>query len=65
MDRFDIRLIGGENDGIIIYTSINSNYPSKIELIPPLILNQGMGLELEVTYTNDTDNDIEYGFFDR
>jgi len=61
MVRFDIKLIGGENDGQIIYTALDWEHPPILELNPPLILENGMGLELEATFNNNTNQEINFG----
>ena len=61
MDRFDVKLIGGPNDGQVIYTALDWEHPPILELNPPLVLEHGMGLKLEATYTNNTNNTISYG----
>ena len=61
MDRFDIKLIGGPNDGQLIYTALDYAHPPILELNPPLVLENGMGLLLEATYTNETNQTINFG----
>ena len=61
MDRFDIKLVGGPNDGRIIYTALDWEHPPILELNPPLVLEQGMGLKLEATFTNETNETIIFG----
>ena len=61
MDKFDVKLIGGLNDNQTIYTALDWEHPPILELNPPLVLQYGMGLKLEVTYTNETNHDITFG----
>mgnify|MGYP003304548579 CR=1 FL=1 len=61
MDRFDVQLVGGPDHDRIVYTALDWEHPPILELNPPLILEQGMGLKLEVTYTNDTNETITFG----
>jgi len=61
MDRFDVKLIGGPNDGQVIYTALDWEHPPILELNPPLVLEHGMGLKLEATYTNETNQSISFG----
>ena len=63
MVRFDVEYIGGELDGQLIYTALDWEHPPILELDPPLVISNGEGLKLIVTYNNFRDQDVEYGFF--
>ena len=61
MDRFDVKMVGGPDHDRIVYTALDWEHPPILELNPPLILEQGMGLKLEATYTNETNETISFG----
>ena len=55
--------IGGNNDGELIYTALDWEHPPILQLDPPLIISDGQGLKLKVTYNNWRNEDVEFGFF--
>ncbi len=63
MTRFDVELVGGNNDGELIYTALDWEHPPILQLDPPLIISDGQGLKLKVTYNNWRNEDVEFGFF--
>ena len=61
MIRFDVKRVGGENDGQLIYTALDWEHPPILELMPPLVLQEGEGLKLETTYFNNSNFTINFG----
>ena len=58
---FQVYIIGGEQDGELVYFSNDWQHPPILELDPPLYLDTDQGLELVATYDNWTDEPIEFG----
>ena len=61
MLEFQVRIIGGDRDGELIYIAYDWEHPPILELDPPLYLNIDQGLELEATYYNWTDDTLKFG----
>ena len=61
MLEFQVRVIGGDRDGELIYIAYDWEHPPILELNPPLFLDIDQGLELETTYFNWTDDTLEFG----
>jgi hypothetical protein len=61
MLNFQVYIVGGEQDGELVYFSNDWQHPPILELDPPLYLDTDQGLELVATYDNWTDEPIEFG----
>jgi len=61
MLEFQVRIVGGNRDGELIYIAYDWEHPPILELDPPLYLDIDQGLELEATYFNWTDDTLEFG----
>lgn len=61
MTDFRVYVEGGDRDGELVYISLDWEHPPILELDPPLEINQGEGLRLEVTYDNYEDRDLGFG----
>ena len=61
MVSFVVKIIGGERDGEIVYVAYDWEHPPILKLDPPLVLEPGQGLRLEVTYNNTTDRTLNFG----
>lgn len=45
----------------LVYISLDWDHPPITRYDPPMVFNEGDGLELEATYYNDTEEEINYG----
>ena len=45
----------------LIYLALDWDHPPIIEYDPPMVFHEGDGLELEATFYNDTDEEINFG----
>lgn len=60
--RFEIQIVGGARNGETIYTSTNWLNPPLVHFQTPILLRRGEGLKSIVTYYNDTDEPVSFGF---
>ena len=61
MLEFQVRIIGGDRDGELIYIAYDWEHPPILEMDPPLQLDIDQGLELKATYFNWTDDTVKFG----
>jgi hypothetical protein len=61
MLEFQVRIVGGNRDGELIYIAYDWEHPPVLEMDPPLILDIDQGLELSATYFNWTDDTLKFG----
>ena len=61
MKEFRAFILGGKNDGKLVYKSNDWKNPQFIDYDPPITLKKGEGFRLEVDYENDTDRTITFG----
>lgn len=61
MTEFRVYQEGGDLDGELLYVSYDWEHPPILELDPPLTLEAGQGLRLEVTYNNWEDRSLGFG----
>lgn len=61
MTEFRVHIAGGDRDGELVYIAFDWEHPPILELNPPLVLEAGQGLRLEVTYNNWTDRTLRFG----
>lgn len=61
MTEFRVHIVGGPQDGDLVYISHDWEHPPILELNPPLTLEAGQGLRLEVTYNNWTNRALQFG----
>ncbi len=59
--KFDVYVVGGANDGKLVYTSSDYENPVIETFATPLVLEAGQGLRTVVTYDNTTNRTIEFG----
>ncbi|WP_461044499.1 hypothetical protein [Spirosoma harenae] len=59
--KFVIKINGGTRDGEIVYTSTDWEHPDIITFKTPISLKIGEGLTSEITYTNTTTKDVNFG----
>lgn len=61
MTEFKVQIVGGANNGKIIYVSYDWQHPPILSFDTPLVLEAGQGLKLIATYNNTTDRTIGFG----
>ena len=61
MVEFRAEVIGGAQDGELIYVAYDWEHPPILRFDPPLVLERGQGFKLEATYDNWTDREINFG----
>lgn len=61
LKEFEIKIIGGANNGKTVYWTNDWSHPPILEFDPPLTLNSGEGLKATATYFNSTANTIRFG----
>lgn len=61
-ESFKIYLVGGPEDGKLVYENFSWDHPSTKTFTPPLRFEVGWGYRIEVVYNNETDRDIRFGF---
>ena len=61
MTEFRVYVVGSPRDGELIYIAYDWEHPPILELDPPLTLESGQGLRLEVTYNNWTSRTLRFG----
>ena len=61
MIEFRAEVIGGANDGELVYVSYDWEHPPILRLDTPLTLEAGQGLRISATYDNWTDEELVYG----
>ncbi|WP_235296261.1 hypothetical protein [Portibacter marinus] len=61
MEEFRVYIKGGSREGELVYYTNDWEHPPLIEFDPPLVLNQGQGLQCEATYFNESNSDIQFG----
>jgi len=59
--QFDVFKVGGNNDGELLYKSLDYRHPPNKFFEPSLIMEKGEGLRTQVSYNNDTNRDINFG----
>ena len=62
MEEFTAELIGGPQDGELIYISYDWEHPAPLKFDPPLMVEEGQGFRIRATYDNDADQDVNFGF---
>ncbi len=60
--KFVIQIVGGKRDGEVIYTATNWLNPPLINFREPIVLKRGEGLKSTVTFYNDTDKPVLWGY---
>ncbi len=60
--KFQIIISGGSRNGEVVYESTSWDHPSEKIFDPPIVLNTGEGLTTKVTYLNNSDNTVVFGF---
>jgi hypothetical protein len=61
-ESFKIYLVGGPDNGKLVYENYSWDHPATKTFTPPLRFESGWGYRLEVVYNNETDRDIRFGF---
>ena len=59
--EFAVEVVGGPNNGKIIYWTNDWQHPPILNFDPPLTLKAGEGLKAIATYNNSTSNTIRFG----
>ena len=59
--QFDVFIVGGPNDGDLVYTSYDYQHSPTLTFDPAIILQKGEGLKSQVKYANNTNKEIRYG----
>lgn len=59
---FKIFLVGGPNNGQLVYENYSWDHPAITTYTPPLYFESGWGYRLEATYVNETTRPIGFGF---
>tara|TARA_B100001750_G_C15383759_1_gene533829 strand:+ start:67 stop:612 length:546 start_codon:yes stop_codon:yes gene_type:complete len=62
MLEFRAEVVGGEQNGELVYISYDWEHPIMFELNPPLRLEPDQGIKLIATYDNWTDQALLFGF---
>ncbi|MCU0424937.1 MAG: hypothetical protein MUF71_04850 [Candidatus Kapabacteria bacterium] len=60
--RFVTQIVGGPRNGEVIYTATNWLNPPLLKFDTPIVLRRGEGLKSIVTYYNDTNETVTFGF---
>ena len=60
--NFVIKIVGGSRNGEVVYTATNWLNPPLINFPNPIVLRRGEGLKSVVTYYNDTNETVTFGF---
>jgi hypothetical protein len=60
--RFVTQIVGGARNDEVVYTATNWLNPPLINFANPIVLRRGEGLKSIVTYYNDTDEPVSFGF---
>jgi hypothetical protein len=60
-ESFKIFLVGGPDNGKLVYENYSWDHPVMKTYSPPLRFEAGWGYRIEVTYNNETDRDIRFG----
>lgn len=61
-ESFKIFLVGGPDNGKLVYENYSWDHPATKTFTPPLRFEAGWGYRIEVVYNNETDRDIRFGF---
>jgi hypothetical protein len=61
-ESFKIFLVGGPDNGKLVYENHSWHHPVVRTYTPPLRFEAGWGYRIEVVYNNETDRDIRFGF---
>jgi hypothetical protein len=61
MTEFKVQVVGGANDGKIIYVAYDWEHPPILSFDTPFVLEAGQGLKLIATYNNTTDQTVGFG----
>jgi len=59
--EFRATVVGGPRNGELVYVARDWAHPPILQLDPPLVLESGDGLRLDVTYDNWTDRTLRFG----
>lgn len=59
---FKIYLVGGPNNGKLVYENYTWDHPPTKTFSPPIHFETGWGYRIEVGYSNETDRTIGFGF---
>jgi len=62
MTEFRIYVVGGANNGELVFFTKDWEHPPLLDMDPPLVLEAGQGLRAVATYDNDTDRVLGFGF---
>jgi hypothetical protein len=60
--KYVIQIVGGSRNGEVVYTCTNWLNPPLVQFANPIVLRRGEGLKSIVTYYNDNDNTVTFGF---
>ncbi|MBD1208561.1 MAG: hypothetical protein H9535_09030 [Ignavibacteria bacterium] len=60
--KFVIQIVGGARNGEVVYTATNWLNPPLLNFTTPIVLRRGEGLKSVVTYYNDTNETVTFGF---
>ena len=60
-ESFKVFLVGGPDDGKLVYENYTWDHPAAKTFSPPLRFERGWGYRIEATYNNDTDRDLRFG----
>jgi hypothetical protein len=60
--KYVVQIVGGQRNGEVIYTCTNWLNPPLVNFATPIVLRRGEGLKSIVTYYNDTDEPVSFGF---
>ena len=61
-ESFKIFLVGGHNDGQLVYENFSWDHPPAKMFSTPLSFQAGWGYRIEVVYNNETEREIRFGF---
>ena len=61
LKEFEIKIVGGVNNGKTVYWTDDWSHPPILEMDPPLTLKSGEGLRAIATYFNPTSQTIRFG----
>ncbi len=60
--KFVVQIVGGSRNGEVIYSCTNWLNPPLVQYKDPLMLRRGEGLKSIVTWYNETDKTVSFGF---
>lgn len=59
--QFDVYMVGGPQDGELLYVSYDYQHAPTKFFDPPLVIESGQGLRTKVRYFNNSNRDIQFG----